>query len=480
MIPRPREIILHPQGFPLPSEITVIHPIPDGCDRLYQKMLECYMGLSARYPLSKAGGIISIKFHLMPAIAATHRDMHLINISEQEIVIAAKSRDGMCYAVQTLLQILYLAFTRDQGLLKVSRIVDYPRFEWRGLHLDESRHFFGKEVVKRYLDYMAALKLNRFHWHLSDDQGWRIESKEFPLLAQKGAWRKEADSSSYGGFYTQEEIAEIVSYAGNLGIMVIPEIDLPGHTLALLAAYPQLACQPESFEPSSQWGIFEDILCAGNPELIPFLKKLIHELVQLFPAPFFHIGGDEAPKTRWRSCSKCQLIMQDLQLTDYEELQSWLTAELAEILKAEGKELIGWDEILDGRIGREPLVMVWRGDGILSAQKAVNNGNRYILCPNKICYLDWKAAADGPGAHGVSTLENVFQFDLESYPSLSHCLGLQANLWTEHVHNQEELFAMLHPRAAALAARAWSPSTDFDEFKWQLQGLEAYYAAIFT
>lgn len=414
-----------------------------------------------------------VRFHLMPCIAASHQDMHLIDISPGGITLSAKSLPGFRYATQSLLQLLYLASRNGQALV-CQQLIDYPAYDWRGLHLDESRHFFGIATVKRYLKIMSALKLNKFHWHLSDDQGWRLESNIYPLLHEKGAYRLEADGSVYGGYYTQDQIREIVHYADDLGIEIIPEIDLPGHAMAILAAYPQLACFPRDFQPRHDWGIFEDILCSGKDEVISFLTKLLGEIAELFPSPYIHLGGDEAPKARWQACSHCQNRMQELHLKNEEELQSWLFNSLAKSLQQKGKCVIGWDEILDGSVDPSLIVMIWRGDGQAAAEKAGKNSHNYILCPNRICYFDWKAAADGPGAHGISTLANVYSLSPQSYSHPELCLGGQANIWSEHIHNPKELEAMLLPRAFALAERLWNPRATYDDFLLRLGNLEGY------
>jgi len=416
----------------------------------------------------------SVRYHQIPRIAASHKDMHLIAITEQGITISAKSYQGFLYGTQSLLQLLYIAAQSPVPALICQEIIDYPAYDWRGLHLDESRHFFGINTVKYYLRIMAALKLNRFHWHLTDDQGWRIESKLFPDLCRQGAYRTEPDGSNYGGYYTQEEIRQVIAYADDLGIMVIPEIDLPGHAMALMAAYPELACFPAEFKPLNVWGISADILCAGKDAVLSFLTSLLGEIAELFPGAYIHLGGDEAPKDRWKACPHCQQRIKDLHLENEEQLQSWLFHEIATALQQKGKQVIGWDEILDGNIDSSLIVMAWRGDGRYAAQKAAMNSNSYILCPNKICYFDWMQADSTPGAHGISTLENVYSFSPHTYSRPDLCLGGQANLWTEHIHNQKELEFMLIPRVYALAERLWNHNAGYQDFLIRLKAMEGY------
>ncbi len=471
MIPQAREITLREGSFQLPSELILLNcPSP----MLTGLMQDGWRKMLSRMDFTLPSGTCEVLFHPFARIAASDKDMHLISVEKNRITIAAKSDSGFLYAVQSLLQLLHQAITHDDGMLKCQQIVDFPAYQWRGLHLDESRHFFGVETVMRYLDRMAALKLNKFHWHLTDDQGYRIQSELFPLLTEVGAWRKESDGSNYGGFYTRDEIRKVVAYALALGIEVIPELDLPGHAMAILAAYPHLACQPRHFEPLTVWGISEDILCAGNDAVIDFLMQVTSEIAELFPGDYFHLGGDEAPKQRWKDCPLCQARISAEGLSNEEELQSWLIKIISAHLKTLGKTVIGWDEILEGNIDSEPILMLWRGDARDAAVLAVQNGNRYILCPNKICYFDWRMEPDSPGAHGVSTLANVFSFDPASYAGNHLCLGGQANLWTEYMHNPGELSNMLFPRVYALAERLWNPNTEYNDFLTRLQALEGY------
>lgn len=393
---------------------------------------------------------------------------YLLEIHPGKIHIKAATPENTAYAMQTLAQLIEEAYLREEDYLPCQIIHDWPSYPWRGLHLDVSRHYFRDKTIYQYLDVMRELKLNRFHWHLSDDQGWRIESKKFPLLTEKGAWRKRKNDI-YGGFNTQEAIEKIVDYAGIFGIEVIPEIDLPGHAMAMLSAYPELACFPRDFQPLDVWGISEDILCAGKDSTLDFLKELLSEIADLFPGRYFHIGGDEAPKTRWKHCPHCQNRIRKEGLKDEEELQSWLIKELQKTLEAKGKTLIGWDEILDGNIDDRPIVHVWRGDGIDAARKAAQNGNRYIISPNKLLYFDWRAEDKrrAIGAHGVTTLEKVISINPQDYifgrPEL--LLGGQANVWTEYINTFMKIKKMIYPRIYAMAEIFWNGRAEADLFE---------------
>lgn len=391
-----------------------------------------------------------------PYPGSQQEDGYSLEVGTEGIWISGKA----CYALQSLAQLFWWAHHHKAGQVPCLMINDYPEFTWRGLHLDVSRHFFTADEVCSYLDSMARIKLNRFHWHLTDDQGWRIESQMFPRLNSIGSWRKESDGSVYGGFYTQEEIKRVLSHASVLGIEVIPEIDIPGHSLAILASYNELACFPQTFETLNCWGISEEILCAGKNETLDFLKQLFTEIAGLFPSSYFHLGGDEAPKTNWQKCPHCQKRIKEKGLANEEELQSWLMKELIQHLKSLGKTVIAWDEILDGKPGTEPIVMVWRGDGKEAAGKAEASGNHYILCPNQICYFDWHQfdKADEPGAFGTTTLEQVYSFEPRAYENgnAKLLLGAQANVWTEQMLSFERVRYMAFPRAIALAERLWS------------------------
>ncbi len=470
MIPRPREIQNLGGKMLLPKRLDAVCPEAMPSLAAYiQRFNEGYQRIVDGSTELMQGESISIKLNLMPRIAASHKDMHMIMIDEGGITVAAKSENGFRYALTTITQLCKIAVNTGKDHLETARIIDYPAYDYRGLHLDVSRHFFGVETVKRYLDYMEKAKLNHLHWHLSDDQGWRIKSHKFLLLHEVGAYRNQADGTRYGGYYSHDEIRQVLDYAEMLGIEVIPEIDLPGHTLAILAAYPELACFPCEFEVETRWGIFDDILCVGKPETIDFLRELLDELCELFPGKYFHIGGDEAPKTRWKECELCTAMLDKHELSDYEALQGWFTNEMVKILREKGKEVLAWDEVLDSPVDSSIIALAWRGDAKDSAKLANKNGNRYVLCPNSITYLDWSAGEGEPGRKEISTLENVYNIDPQSYEGAHLCLGLQANLWTEHITDEERLFTMLHPRAMALAERAWNPEPDYDGFLKRLK-----------
>jgi len=399
----------------------------------------------------------------------------------QGTVISAQDYPGLVHGVQSLRQIWHKAARqgkKDSAQLPCFDLEDWPSFSWRGLHLDTSRHYFDYKVIRRYLDWMAAVKLNKFHWHLSDDQGWRLESKRFPRLHEVGAWRKEEDGSLYGGFHTRKQVRLVLDYARDRGIEVVPEIDIPGHAMAILAAYPELACFPRDFEPLNVWGISTDILCAGKDSVIDFLKDLLDEVLELFPGQYIHLGGDEVPKERWKECPRCQRRIREEGLRDEEHLQAWFLHQLVAHVQIRGRDVIGWDEILDGGIDSRPIAMCWRGDGVDAARMAHDNGNRYIICPNNRLYFDWRYNEDPdcPGGFGVTTSRDVYGLDLGKFrfsnPGLF--LGGQANLWTERISNSRRLKEMVYDRMLYMAELFWSdpPSRDFAECERRVKELK--------
>ena len=346
-----------------------------------------------------------------------------------------------------------------------------PAFPWRGLHLDVCRHFFPLDFIKRYLDLMAFYKLNTFHWHLTDDQGWRIKIEQYPRLTEVGAWRAESpilgyrdrfDGQPYGGFYTKAEIRDILAYAAARGITVVPEIEMPGHAVAALAAYPELGCRGEGYSVRTTWGIAEDIYCAGKDEVFVFLRNVLEEVLDLFPSEYIHIGGDEAPKTRWAACPACQARIREQGLADEYELQSWFVSQIERWLNQRGRKLVGWDEILEGGLADNATVMSWRGsDGGIAAASA---GHDVIMSPNTYCYLDYYQSHDRdsepPAISSTLPLERVWQFEVvpAGIPAdkRRHILGGQGNLWTEYIPTTSQAEYMAYPRAIAIADVLWN------------------------
>ena len=398
-------------------------------------------------------------------------EQYSLNIAPQSIQVTGTGQ-GQFYALQSLLQLLPLE-RKAQLQLPAVQIKDSPRFVWRGMHLDVSRHMVSTDFIKKFLDQMAFYKMNTFHWHLTDDQGWRIEIKAYPRLTEIGAWRKQTaigrsnnpdpftgDGKPYGGYYTQAQIRDIVAYAAARHITVVPEIEMPGHAQAALAAYPELACTPGPFEVASNWGVFEDIFCPSEATF-QFLEKVLAEVADLFPGPYLHVGGDEVPKTRWKKSPLAQAVMQREGLKNEEELQSWFIRRAEKIVNGKGKRLIGWDEILEGGLAPNATVMSWRGEegGIASARQ----GHDVIMSPEGCCYFD---AGQGPKdqeawqLEGKLTLEKVYAFNpvpaVLTVEQQKFIRGVQANTWTEYLPGTEMIEYMVFPRMLAMAEIAWS------------------------
>lgn len=420
-----------------------------------------------------------------------------IDITKANCVVRASSYNGFLYAIQTLRQLTSVSIfsqtpdPSEKFLFPCVRIQDKPRFGYRGMHLDCSRHFFSVEEVKKYLDVMAMYKLNRFHWHLTDDQGWRAEIKKYPRLTEVGAFRngtvikKDWDSNDgvrYGGYYTQEQMRDVVAYAAKLGIIVIPEIDLPGHMMGALAGYPELGCTGGPYEVWTRWGISDQVLCPGKEGMFTFLDDVFTELMDIFPSEYIHIGGDECPKTEWEKCPACQARIKALGIkaddhhTAEQYLQNYVTARVQKFLNDHGRKIIGWDEVLEGELAKGATVMSWRGtDGGI---KASAMGFDVIMTPNTYCYFDYYQSQDQDkepfGIGGNLPLEKVYGYeplDGLSADQQKHILGVQANLWTEYIATPEHLEYMLLPRMTALSEIQWCKPEDknLDRFKAALQ-----------
>lgn len=402
-----------------------------------------------------------------------------LSITNTGIRLVAAQRPGLFYGIQTLKQLLQKR--GDHHTFECQEIQDKPRYAWRGLMLDCSRHFWPKEFIFKLLDAMASYKLNTFHWHLVDDQGWRIEIKRYPKLTQIGSSRPQTidpqgniDPTPISGFYTQEDAREVVAYAAARHITVVPEIEMPGHSTAALAAYPKLSCTGGPFEVGQRFGVYDDIYCAGREEVFTFLQNVLDEVLDIFPSKFIHIGGDEAPKERWQKCPECQLRKAVEHLANEDELQSYFIESMDEYLVSHNRRLIGWDEILEGGLAKNAAVMSWRGrtGGIAAAQA----GHDAVMTPGDYCYFDHYQAKEGePRAiGGYLPLENVYVHnptpEVLSPDQADHILGVQANVWTEYMTTQSHVEYMIFPRLLALAEVAWTPQDlrKYPDFKKRL------------
>ncbi len=396
-------------------------------------------------------------------------------ITAKGIVIRSAGVAGLFYGFQSLRQMLPLpGAAKQKGIsLAFVEITDRPRFQWRGMHLDVSRHFMPKEFILKYIDFLAMHKMNTFHWHLTDDQGWRIEIKKYPLLTSIGGWRKGTaighnsskpriyDNKPYGGFYTQEEIREIVSYAVARHVTIVPEIEMPGHAQAAIAAYPWLGCRDTTIEVRMEWGISRYIFNVSDTTF-RFLEDVLTEVMDLFPSRYIHIGGDEAVKDQWRASAGIQTKIKALGLKDEDELQSWFIRRIESFLNAHGRRLIGWDEITEGGLAPDATVMVWRGTA--AAWSATNEKHQVIMCPGSHCYFDnYQGFIDDEplAIGGFTTTEKVYSFDpVPDYmaeENAKRIIGAQGNVWTEYILTPSQVEYMIFPRMTALSEVLWSP-----------------------
>lgn len=401
-------------------------------------------------------------------------ESYRITVKEDEISIQGKMGAGIFYGIQSLLQLLSVSGNNEINI-PIGLIEDSPRFTWRGVHLDVCRHFFPVSFIKKYIDILAMYKMNTFHLHLTEDQGWRIEIKKYPILTEIGAWRKEADGTTYGGYYTQDELKEIVEYANSKYITVIPEIEMPGHSVAALSAYPEFSCTGGPFEVVTTWGVFDDIYCAGNDKVFDFLQDILSEVIEIFPSKYIHIGGDEAPKKRWKECAKCQARIKKENLKDEHELQSYFIHRIEEYVNSKGRIIIGWDEILEGGLAPNAAVMSWQGiEGGIAAAKSKHFA---VMSPVSHCYFDYYQAKSGePKAiGGFISLEKVYSYepipDELNKDEAKYILGAQANLWTEYMLTTEQVEYMLLPRLCALSEVVWSlkEQKDYENFTERLK-----------
>ncbi len=414
-------------------------------------------------------------------------ECYKLGISGKGILIEG-SETGVFYGVQSLLQL----FPTEKTVRKISLpyvvINDKPRFAYRGLMLDVSRHFFPVSFIKKILDYMAYHKLNRFHWHLCDDQGWRLEIKAFSLLTQVGAWRDGTitglypgngnDGKRYGGFYTQDEIRDVVKYAAERYITVVPEIEMPGHCLAALSAYPYLGCLGKGYQVSQIWGISKDVLCVGNDSVFTFLEKVIDEVVGLFPSKFIHIGGDECPIDRWKECPKCQARIKNEGLSNEASLQSYMVNRIEKYVESKGRKVIAWDETLDEDVNTKAYIMSWRGDGSSGCLKATSTNHFTIMTPSYGFYFDYPqhAKEDSLVANwgGVTSVSKTYHIE-PVLPQIApgkeqFVIGAQANVWTEYMSNPRKVEYMLFPRLSAMSEVVWSPKEkrNWEDFRQRM------------
>jgi len=398
---------------------------------------------------------------------------YTLDINSDEIIIEASSHLGAIYACQSLKQLILLNNRKGSVKIQSQFIKDSPRFKYRGMHLDVGRHMYSVDFIKKYIDGLSMLKFNNFHWHLTEDQGWRIEIEKYPELNNVGSYRDSTlighytdkpwqfDKTRYGGFYTKDEIKEVVGYAEKRGINVIPEIEMPGHSQAAISAYPEFGCTGDNVGVAPLWGVFKDIYCSKN-ETFDFLEEIIDEVVELFPGKYIHIGGDEAPKTNWKACGNCQNVIDREKLKDEHELQSYFITRMEKYINAKGKQIIGWDEILEGGLAPNATVMSWRG--VSGGIEAAKMNHEVIMTPNATCYFDHYQAKNTDNEPlaigGYTPIEEIFNYEPipdELDQSLhKYIIGAQGNVWTEYMKTSDHVEYMVFPRIFALSEVVWS------------------------
>ena len=467
VIPMPRSVEYHSGNFTISPETKFYTNLSAESRQALTDYLEGTSLGSVPFAESATGNN-GIELNLCDSSIVTGNEAYRIEIDKKGVRLSANTETGIFYGLQTLLQLLN---NGDNKTLPALTINDSPRFPYRGLHLDVSRHFFDKEFVKKQLDAMAYFKMNRLHWHLTDGAGWRIEIKKYPRLTSFAAWRpfdklndwwvggrtfcEQDDPRAVGGYYTQDDIREVVAYAAERHTTIIPEIEMPGHSEEVLATYPELSCSGKPYVNAD--------FCIGTEKTFEFLENVLLEVIDLFLSEYIHIGGDEASKSSWKTCPRCQKRMADEHLNSVDELQSYMIHRIEKFLNDHDRKIIGWDEIIEGGLSPTATVMSWRGED--GGIKAVKAGNQAIMTPGKYCYLD--AFQDAPNTQpmaigGYLTLEKVYSFepvpDSLSTKEAELILGVQGNVWTEHIPTPEHYEYMIYPRILALAEIGWSPS----------------------
>ena len=489
VVPMPLSVKTTPQApLVLKDGTTIFYPKGNARMKKNAEFLAQYLHTQTGITLKTKAGNSRQKGNICLALGEVgdNAEGYRLRVDADGISITSPTEAGVFHGLQTLRKAIGTTNAREISLPAVE-INDRPRFGYRGMMLDISRHFFGVDEVKAYIDMLALHNINRFHWHLSDDQGWRIEIKKYPKLTEIGSKRSETvighnsgkyDGKPYGGFFTQEQAKEIVKYAADRYITVIPEIDMPGHMQAALAAYPELGCTGGPYEVWKQWGISDNVLCAGNDKTIQFIKDVLGEIIEIFPSEYIHVGGDECPKSKWKTCPKCQARINELGITadarhsKEEKLQSYVIGTAEKFLNAHGRRIIGWDEILEGGLAPNATVMSWRGEG--GGIQAAKQHHDVIMTPNTYLYFDYYQAKDTsqePEAiGGYLPMERVYSY--EPMPkSLTpeeqkYITGVQANLWTEYIPSFSQVQYMVLPRMAALCETQWCApeKKDYSQF----------------
>jgi hexosaminidase len=468
VLPRPSQVTATSGAFTLKSPVVLVVPKPGPRVReianLLAEVVRARTGFSVRVGSDAAPGAIVLD----TALSSANAEAYELSVKTGGIAIHAASSAGLLWGVQTLRQLLPIDFDDAKGSRPPSWTVpavdirDEPRFPWRGSLVDAGRHFFPVATIKKQIDVLSRYKMNVFHWHLTEDQGWRIEIKRYPRLTSVGAWRTEADGSRYGGFYTQNDIRDVVEFARLRGVTVVPEIEMPGHSSAALASYPELGCTGQPIAIPISWGVFADIYCAGSDHTFEFLTNVLDEVLALFPSKYIHIGGDEVPKDRWKACDACQAVMRREGLANENELQSWFVRRIGDYLTKHGRTLVGWDEILEGGLFAGAAVQAWRDTGVV--RSAAMQGHDVIASPSGLTYFS--------GSPKGLSLDRAYSFDPMPKgmddAAAKHIIGGEAALWSEHITSPANLDLMAFPRMLALSEALWSNARDSASFHARL------------
>lgn len=488
VIPRPAELKIQKGSYEITPETSLIYDHANQDLARIAGFLSNHLSDFYQMTLSESSGKnrgIQLK---VDKSADLGEEGYMMQVNSKGIVITGSSAKGVFYGIQSLKQMLPVGNSVQQLTVPFVEIRDEPRLAWRGLMLDVGRHFFPVSYLKKLLDYMAMYKMNTFHWHLTEDQGWRIEIKKYPKLTELAHWRDETvvgharnsktyDGIGYGGFYTQDQIRDIVKYAADRFITVVPEIEMPGHSSAALAAYPELGCTGGPYEVKKTWGVMKDVYCAGKEETFHFLQDVIDEVCELFPSTYIHVGGDECPKDAWKGCPACQKRIKDEGLANEHELQSYFIRRMEKHLLSKNRKLIGWDEILEGGLAPEATVMSWRG--VKGGIEAAKQKHDVVMTPNSHMYFDYYQKEDREGEPlaigGYLPLEKVYSYEPVpeelSAEEARYIIGVQANVWTEYIGNIKYLEYMTFPRICALSEVAWSSGKDkdFTDFQTRME-----------
>ena len=507
IVPLPRTIaVQQAPGFVLSEKSAIVYA--DGLEKearflseYVEEMTQMKLAVRPFAKKSDARGNITLSIAVpdkKKVVAEPNEEAYTIEVTAKGVAISGQTAAAVFRGVQTLRKSLPIVEETAQVVLPAVKIADEPRFGYRGMHLDCSRHFFPVEFVKRYIDLIALHGMNKFHWHITDDQGWRFESKKYPKLTSIGGWRSGTvvgrnsgidDGIRHGGFYTQDECREIVRYAADRHITVIPEIDMPGHMVAALAAYPEYGCTGGPYEVEHTWGVFVDVLCPGKEQTFKFVEDVLSEVIDVFPSEYIHIGGDECPRDRWKTCQLCQQRIKDEGIkgegkqTAEDHLQGYFTKRVEKFLHAKGKRLIGWDELLGCDVDVTSTIMSWRGAE--PGAKAAKLGHDVIMTPNSPMYFDHyqtdKTNNEPLSIGGNSPVEKVYAFepvaaDLTTEQA-KHILGVQANVWAEYIYSTQHVEYQVLPRMAALAEVQWMQPNqkNFEAFKERITRLKAIY-----